>query len=262
MEFGILVNLVLKYGPMIGRFLWDKVNADQDNRIEILKEFNKKRGIEETLFKIYGSMFSQMLKEAKETKRLNFQSRITEYIDLQINKNLSFEQKIDLLKVELAENLERLEQNNPDEMINNAKTIFAKWSKKYAKVLNPSDEDIKKLADYSKILTNDKMTGKDLFKYLKPILGVTSALSLIFAAMLWAGIGMGVLYQVSIFLLGVPVVQIGSAVIVASITGYLALIPINDKFKIQVVIDGIYNILDDSNQNLEFILKEIRDNAD
>jgi hypothetical protein len=257
----ILTSLVTEYGSKVGRFIWDKINSDESKKQKFIEGLDNKLGISDILKQIFGNEVNELLQKAKKTKKIQFTSNFNSYISLNIKDDDSLDTKINLLKAELAENLERLNQNNDEnkDIMNDARMIFDNWSKKYVTTLNPTDEQIEQLAKLREILQHDNMTAKDIFKRLQPIFGLGGALSTIYIVMLATGAGLGIFAQMGIFLSGIPVAQIGGFIVISAILGYLALIKITDEDKIQIVINGIYKVLDGTTEDISDFLKQVRD---
>ena len=143
-------QLILEYGAKAGRFISDRINADEDKRQAFIQGIDDKLGITEITKKIFGDSLEEMLIDAKKLKKLEFISTSKGYISLRIEPSLTYEQKKELLKAELAENLERLNQADLTsiELMNQSRMSLKKWIKKYTLVLHPSDEDISKVLNF------------------------------------------------------------------------------------------------------------------
>ena len=74
--------------------------------------------------------------------------------------------------------------------------------------------------------------------------------------MIATGVGLGVFAQIGIFLAGIPVAQVGGLIVMTALFGYLALIKITDEDKIQIVINGIYRLLDGTSEDMSDVLKK------
>ena len=250
-----VASLAKEYGPKVGRFIGDQINKDKDKTKVFLSDIAAGLGASDSLKKIFGDELPKLLEKAKKAKKIQYESNCNQYIALDIDKNLSIDKQNDLLKAELAENLERLNASNTDEQINNARMITNQWMRKFVQVKNPDNNTIQKLKALEEILKPGKTNGKDIFKKLKPLFGFASVLSLIAAAILATGAGMGAFVAINYFLMGVPFGQVLGAIGLAGIMAYLALVPVKDEAKIQIVINGMYGIIDENIEDISDILK-------
>ena len=252
----LLGSLVKEYGPKVGRVLNEQLQKNQTNLKQILKDLGEGMGVTDALKNVFKDKFETMIADAQKTKKLQYETGWTQYISLDIDKNLPTSFQNDLLKAELAENLERLDLKESNEVMNNARSIVNQWLKKYVQIKNPDHETLKKIQGLSEILRPGKTNGKDLFKKLKPLFGLTSFLSLLGAAVLATGAGMGVFVSISLWLTGMPFGQVLGAIGLAAISGYLALVPVKEDTKIQLVINGIYSIIDDKIEDFSKFMEE------
>ncbi|MCX6075848.1 MAG: hypothetical protein NTW78_03075 [Campylobacterales bacterium] len=254
----ILGPLAVEYGPKMARYLSDKISADSQRKETFAQGMVEGVGLPEILKKIFGEKLQDLLTEAKHVKKMKYESHFRHYISLKIDENLADYMKNDLLKAELAENLERLSTEDLErvEMINRSRSILNKWMKKFVEIKNPDEEALKKLQVLEDILNSKKMTAKDVFKKLKPLFGASGVLTLIYTAMLASGAGMGIFYSIGIWFSGVPIGQIFTLTSTMLLLAYLALVPINDESKIQIIINGIYGIIDGNIEDFAEIIKK------
>lgn len=252
----LLGSLVKEYGPKVGRVLNEQLQKNQTNLKQVLKDMGEGMGVTDALKNVFKDKFETMIADAQKTKKLQYETGWNQYISLDIDKNLPTSFQNDLLKAELAENLERLDLKESNEVMNNARSIVNQWLKKYVQVKNPDHETLKKIQELSEILIPGKTNGKDLFKKLKPLFGLTAFLSLLGAAVLATGAGMGVFVSINLWLMGIPFGQVFGAISLAAILGYLALVPVKEETKIQLVINGIYSIVDDKIEDFSKFMEE------
>ena len=252
-----VAGLVKEYGPTAGRYLGDKINSNVNKQKAFLEGIVKNESVNSIVKRIFEDKFDSIMQEAKKTKKIRYESHSTEYISLPINKSSSKNEINDLLKAELSENLERLESETTDkvEFMNKASLIVTTWIKKFVELKNPEEQTIKKLKALHELLKPGKITAKDVFVMIKPLFGLGATLTLIYTAMLVLGAGMSVFYGLITALLGLPIIQVFSFATVGIILTYLALIPVNETQKVQIVINGLYGIIDDNIEDFAELIK-------
>lgn len=254
-----VARLVKEYGPTAGRYLGDKINSDENKRQAFLEGIVKNESVNSIVKRIFEDKFDSIIQEAKKTKKIRYESHSTEYISLPINKSSSKNEINDLLKAELSENLERLEIGITDkvEFMNKASFIVTTWMKKFVELKNPDEQTMKKMKALHELLKPGKKTAKDVFVMIKPLFGLGAALTLIYTAMLITSTGLGILAPLLAWASGIPVLQVFSLASLGIILGYLALIPVNETLKVQIVVNGLYGIIDDNIEDFaEFIKRE------
>lgn len=257
-----VAGLVKEYGPTAGRYLGDKINSDENKRQAFFEGIARNESIKAIVERIFADKFDSIMQEAKKIRKIRYESNSTKYISLPIDKSLSKNEINDLLKAELSENLERLEIEITDkvEFMNKASLIVTTWMKKFVELKNPDEQTIKKLKVFQELLKSGKITAKDVLVMLKPLIGLGSALTLIYTAMLVTATGLGVWTTFMTFLWGIPVANVFGLASIGIIFGYLALIPVNETSKVQVVINGLYGIIDDNIEDFAELIKKEKEN--
>lgn len=243
-----LIPLVKEYGPKVGRIINEKLHKDENHVKQFLKNINNGLGVTEILKKIFGHKLESIISDAQKAKKVEYETKFTDYISLPIDGELSKAIRNDLLKAELAENLERLSDTESDEKINQARMIVNQWIRRFIEIRYPDgnidQQTLSKIESLGDVLKPGKINARAIYKHLKPFFGVGSVLSLIYAGMLATATGLGIWASITTFLGGIPIAQVGSVVILSVLLAYLALIPINNETKIQIVINGLYGIID------------------
>lgn len=252
----LLGTLAMELGPKAARFIGDKLNSKEEQRDQYLKYINEGLGVTESLKKIYGDQLDEFLKEAKKNKKIQYESVCKDYISIEINRDLPIDKINNLLKIELAENLERLNIiDNQNDMMNEARGIVNKWLQKYVSVKHIEDDEKKKIKELMSILKSGKKTAKDVFKQLRPLFGASSALTIIYAGMLATGTAVGFWAGVAAYFNIIPVAQVFGLAGLAILLTYLAVIPIKEEDKIQLVINGIYGLIDNNIEDFSDVIK-------
>jgi len=263
----IVQALVIEYGPRVGKYLYEQILRDKSKNIAFLKAMDEGLGVDEAARKIFGNQLDLLIEEANRPRKLQYKGLNAEYQRMDVDDRLDRKQKIELLEAELALNLETLEPDTmqSEEILNKARMIFDEWVKHYQEALSPAQSQREQLKDLRKILDSDVTTAADVFRYLKPVFGAASALTLIYVAMLATATGLGVWASITIFLGGIPGMQVIGFTSLAVLLAYLALIRVKPEDKIQTTIDGVYHLLADETereQRLKELDKYLRANKD
>jgi len=219
----------------------------REDFVKILEKLSKNVPLEEALRTVLGDKYEQVIAKAKNANDFVYESDGESYHKVTIDEYLGYEEKLDLLRTEFNLNISAVQSKDEENQVqSHAMTIVRKWVKSYENTIQfetPEEKD--RLLSLTKVLDPSTKTFKDIYKVLKPLWGVASALSLIYAVLLFLGIGMGILANISIFLVGVPGGQIVSLLLLSTILASLATIRVGSSSKVQTVIHAVYEFLNE-----------------
>lgn len=253
-----LTPIAIQYGAKAASYLADKINKDEKKTEIFLSHMAQGTGVTDALKKVFGDEFQNIIEEAKKVKKIQFESKSSGYISLEIDTNLSLDLQNKLLKLELRNNLERLQANDLDEQLNDARMITKEWIRKFVQTRYPDgniDQSmIKKINSILEILKPEKKTAKDIFKILKPVFGIGSTITLVYTGMLATGAGMGMWYGITTSISGVAGSVTGGLTMVLLLAA-LTRIPIKDNDKIQIVINALESLIDEKIEDFIDIIK-------
>ena len=247
-KVNIFESLVEIFGGPVASKVFNVLSSNTHRKelVEISKLVNENFPVKEAMQKVFGNQYETFINNAKKANAFIYESDEANYKKISIDNNLSKVDKVALLRVEFNLNISELQiKENPKAVQSYAKTILYKWTKRYGEIIGFENQEEKdKLKEISKILNPNTKTFKDLFQILRPLFGVTGVMSIIYAVLLFTGLGMGIIANISIFFVGVPGGQIAAAVLVSTILVSLSMINLGVESKIQAVIQSIYKILD------------------
>jgi len=270
LKVNIFSSLVEAFGGSIASQVFGVLSGTAYTKelLEITKLVNENFPIKEAMQKVFGDKYNEIMVKAKQAPSFIYEVDRDNYKLLEIDKNLSLQEKIILIRTEFNLNIQELASKGKDKNLQgHALMILNKWISRYGEIIGfESIKEKEKFIQIAKVLDPNTKSFKDLYKILKPLFGVSAVMSMIYALLLFTGLGMGIWANISIFVVGVPGGQIAGVVLLSSILASLAFIDLSTASKIQAVIQAIYRILDEKevrigNNNIlleeELILQEL-----
>jgi uncharacterized tellurite resistance protein B-like protein len=235
------------------------INLLQENALKMANKglkFTKSTGI----FGIVESIVQDVHKNLETEDNYTYIKNEDNYDSIDIGDDWELERKISALRSELSKNISEIEgkvqdQKNVD-TLSVTKMIFTLWTERTSKILKVDNDVDKKLDSINTLFTSNIKNFRDYYKFLKPVFGISAAMSIVYAVMLLTGTGMGILFAGSTFLMGIPVAQIGGIVGLATVLLMLSKISFSDKAKVQSATNMAYYVLKNLQKKEQKVKKE------
>lgn len=250
----VLSLLGQSIGPTVAKAVLDRLRSVRgvDSKLQrVLEATEKGVSIIQALRGEFGDHYLKALAESmgkKSAPRWSYEAGTRDYIGLDLPSQDQIG-AIGILRDELNINLDRLsvhfESGSNEKLRNHFRGMFSVWQERYTHVFGESKDDVSIFQAIDDLLGGDKRTFKDVLEILsRTSLGGVGALMVISGVLLSMGIGAGILAKISIFLVGIPWVNVGVLVIPGVILVALAKYNFNDKHAMTTCISMAYKLLE------------------
>ena len=247
----LLALLIKEVGQPVAQKMWGVLSGSEHSNQLYKAAAAVQKGVPalQALHEAFGKTYFKIVNDAMSygSNSFTYQAGTSDYIPV----NLEGKSNIEMLRVELNTNLERIIKSGSNtETLNYFKGVLKVWESRFKNILDLNDEEKKAFKSIDQFLDGDKRTPKQIFQILRQTTTATVGLLLLGQSIfLTMGVGVGVVAQSSIFIFGIPGVQIASFALLGSILLVSAFIQLKEKHVMSICVSLAYKLLDDREKN-------------